>query len=178
MKLFLLFILVIAASLTGFVVHVFTVEWLPGWIGAQMQGIQLKPSCAVRYMAGLTSVEYGVAAIIIYALMRDKLHKYEKFKSAVFFSALLLAVNGTLIRQPLMDYLIGNPLLVVVVQNGFKWLPMVLMSFIIIYGYEYIIKKYSKNINANSCPQRPRAFARKKQNLSCLFRAFRGTIKS
>jgi len=148
MKLFLLLVLAIVASLTGFIVHVFTVEWLPDWIGKQMQGIQLQPSWAVRYVAALTSIEYGMAALVLFVLMRDKLLPYGKFKSAIFFSALLLAVNGILIRQPFMDYLIGNPLLVVMVQNVFKWLPMILMSFIIIYGYEAIIKQKTKNKNS------------------------------
>lgn len=148
MKWLLLLTLAIVASLIGFVVHVFTVEWLPGWIGAQMQGVELQSSWVVRYVAAVTSIEYGIAAVVLYALIRDKLLQYGKLKSTVFFSALLLALNALLLRQPLMDYLVGNPLHIVLVQNTFKWLPWILMSFIIIYGYEFIIKKFSKNKNS------------------------------
>ncbi len=142
MKYFLLLILAIIASLTGFVVHVFTVEWLPDWISSQMQGIEVKPSWAVRYVAGITAIEYGIATIVLYHLARDKLIQLGKLRASVFLSILLLALNAILIRQPLMDYLIGNPLIVVVVQNGFIWLSWILLSFITVYGYEFIQAKF------------------------------------
>ncbi len=144
-KCILLFVLAIFASLTGFVVHVFTAEWLPDWIASQMQGVEIKSSWTVRYVAGITSIEYGIAAIVLYHLARDKLMSFGKFKAAVLLSILLPALNAMLIRQPLMDYLIGNPFLVVVVQNGFKWLSWILLSFIVVYGYEFIMNKEKRD---------------------------------
>ncbi len=143
MKYFLLLILAIIASLTGFVVHVFTVEWLPDWISSQMQGIEVQPPWAVRYVAGITSIEYGIATIVLYHLARDKLIKFGKLKASFYLSLLLLALNAMLIRQPLMDYLIGNPLHVAIVQNAFKWLSLIMMSFITVYGYEFIKAKFN-----------------------------------
>lgn len=125
----------------GFVVHVFNVEWLPDWIGGQMQGVEIKPSWAVRYVAGITSIEYGIAVIVLYHLARDKLIQFGKFKASVYLSLLLLALSALFIRQPLMDYLIGNPIHVVIVQNAFIWLSWVLLSFIAVYGYEFIMNK-------------------------------------
>lgn len=142
MKYFLLLILAVIASFTGFVVHVFTVEWLPDWISGQMQGVEIQPSWALRYVAGITSIEYGIASIVLYHLARDKLMQFGKLKAAVYLSLLLLALNAMLIRQPLMDYLIGNPLQVVIVQNVFKWLSWILLSFITVYGFEFIQSKY------------------------------------
>lgn len=46
-----------------------------------------------------------------------------------------------------MDYIIGNPLNVVLVQNAFKWLVWLLMSFFIVYGYEFVMNLGSKNAN-------------------------------
>ncbi len=143
MKYFLLLVLAIIASLTGFVIHVFTVEWLPGWIGSQMQGIAIQPSWALRYVAGITSIEYGIATIVLYHLARDKLMQFGELKAAVYLSLLLLALNAMLIRQPLMDYLIGNPLHVVIIQNIFKWLSWIMLSFITVYGYEFIKAKFN-----------------------------------
>ena len=142
MKQLSFFLLVVIASLAGFIVHVIAVEWLPSWIGSQMQGVELKPSWAVRYIAGMTSVEYGFAILILYHFSRDKLLSYGKFKASMFLSALLLALQALLIRQPLMDYLIGNPLHVVIVQNGFIWLSWIILSFITVYGYEFIQAKF------------------------------------
>jgi hypothetical protein len=143
MKYFLLLILAVIASLTGFVVHVFTVEWLPDWISSQMQGTEVKPSWAVRYVAGITSIEYGIASIVLYHLARDKLIKFGKLKASIYLTLLLLALNAMLIRQPLMDYLIGNPLHVVIIQNIFKWLSLILLAFITVYGYEFIKAKFN-----------------------------------
>ncbi|GAB2648997.1 hypothetical protein GCM10026988_16480 [Vibrio panuliri] len=88
-------------------------------------------------MALITSIEYGLGATFIYALARDRLIKAGRTKAVVIFSILLMAIHGAFIRQPLMDYVIGNPLHVVVVQNGFKWLVWLLMSLIIVVGYEF-----------------------------------------
>lgn len=53
---------------------------------------------------------YGVTAIALYILIQDKLFKYRLPFRILIFSALLTAIHGALMRQPLMNYLIGNPL--------------------------------------------------------------------
>lgn len=134
-------IAVVLASLSSFVVHVLTVEWLPTWIGNQMQGISIQPSWDVRYVAAFTSIEYGLSALALYLLCREKLMTLGLCKAYVIFAALLTAIHGALIRQPLMDYLVGNPIHVVMVQNGFKWIIWALMSFFIVFGFELIFHK-------------------------------------
>ncbi len=138
MKPLLIIILATIASMSGFVVHVITVEWLPGWIGAQMNGLQVQPSWDVRYIAAMTAIEYGLAAIGLYYIGREKLLILGRLTAASVLFVLLAAINGALIRQPLMDYIIGNPLHVALMQNGFKWLPWMLMSLVVVYGYELI----------------------------------------
>ena len=144
MTIVLILILAILASLGGFVVHVITIEWLPQWIGAQMQGITIQPSWDVRYLAAVTSIEYGLAAIGLYYLGRQKLLSFGKLKSALIFSILLMAISGVFIRQPLMDIAIGNPLHVSLLQNAFKWLPWIIMAFVVVFGFELIQKTISK----------------------------------
>lgn len=138
MKTLLLLILAILASLGGFIVHVISAEWLPEWIASQMQGLQVQPSWDVRYLAAVTSIEYGLAAIGLYFLGREKLLSLGKLKAALIFSVLLMAIHGVFIRQPLMDLAIGNPLHVSLVQNTFQWLPWIIMAFVTVYGYEKI----------------------------------------
>ncbi len=138
MKPLLIIILATIASMSGFVVHVITIEWLPGWIGTQMNGMQVQPSWDVRYIAAMTAIEYGLAAIGLYYIGREKLLILGRLTAATVLFVLLAAINGALIRQPLMDYIIGNPLHVALVQNGFKWLPWMLMSLVVVYGYELI----------------------------------------
>ena len=141
MKTFKLFVLAILASLSGFIIHVVSVEWLPSWIASQMNGIEIKPSWAVRYVAAATSVEYGIATVILYSLVRERINKAGLIKASLLLSALLLALDALLIRQPLMDFLVGNPIHVVLVQNLFKWFTPIALSFIVVFGYEYINQK-------------------------------------
>lgn len=145
MKLLQLIVLAVFASFSGFVVHVMTVEWLPSWIEVQMEGVKVQPSWNVRYIAGVTSLEYGVAAVGIYYLAREKLIFLGRFKAAILFAILLTSIHGALIRQPLMDYVVGNPIHVVFVQNGAKWIVWLLMSLVVVYGYEYIYSRKSAN---------------------------------
>ncbi|WP_020407995.1 hypothetical protein [Hahella ganghwensis] len=141
MKYLLLMMVAAVASASSFIVHVATVEWLPAWIGNQMQGIGVQPSWDIRYIAGLTSIEYGLAASAFYLLARDKLILMGRFKTSLLFATLLAAIHGALLRQPIMDYVIGNPLLVVLVQNSFQWLVWLLMSFLVIYGVEIVMDR-------------------------------------
>ncbi len=136
MQLVLILFLALLASLGGFIIHVITIEWLPNWVGTQMAGIQIQPSWNVKYLAGATSIEYGLAAIGLYYMGREKLLNYGKIKSTIIFSALLMALHGAFIRQPIMDFVIGNPIQVVLVQNAFKWAPWIIMAFITVFGYE------------------------------------------
>lgn len=96
-------------------------------------------------MALISSIEYGVAAVALYALMRDKLIQHGVLFAVVIFSLLLTAIHGAFIRQPLMDYVIGNPLQVVLAQNAFKWLIWLLMSTLVIIGYEITKQMLTSN---------------------------------
>lgn len=145
MKILLMFMVAAIASSSSFVIHIISVEWLPAWIGSQMQSITTQSSWAVRYVAGITSIEYGFAAAALYFLARDKLINYGFLKASLIFSVLLAAIHGAFIRQPFMDYMVGNPIHVVLVQNVFKWLVWLFMSFVIISGYELIFNKSRAN---------------------------------
>ncbi|EGR1757974.1 hypothetical protein GA076_24015 [Vibrio parahaemolyticus] len=135
------FVIAAIASSCGFIVHVFSAEWLQAWIAQHMEGQSVIPSWDVRYIAMLTSLEYGISAIVLYWLIRDKIIKYGQFKAFIILSLLLTALHGALIRQPLMDFVVGNPIEVALVQNAFKWLVWMLMSLVTVYGFERVVKK-------------------------------------
>ena len=150
MKLLLLIVVAAIASTSGFIVHIISVEWLPTWIGSQMENLTIQPSWDVRYIAGITSIEYGVSAVALYFFARDNLIRFGLLKASVIFSVLLAAIHGAFIRQPFMDFVVGNPIQVVLVQNGFKWLVWLFMAFAVVYGYELINKlSINKSVQAN-----------------------------
>lgn len=140
-KLIICFVIAALASASAFVVHVITIEWLPNWIGSQMVGKQVSPSWDVRYVAMITSIEYGIACLFLYHLLREKIIIKGKCIAILILFALLTALHGALLRQPTMDFIVGNPLQVVVVQNGFKYLVWLLMSFVTVLAYEQFIKE-------------------------------------
>ncbi|SIO96741.1 hypothetical protein [Vibrio spartinae] len=147
MRIFYFLVVAAIASSSSFIVHIISAEWLPSWVATQMQGMSIQPSWSVRYVALITSIEYGLGATVLYMLAREKLIIFGRMKATIIFSVLLMAIHGAFVRQPLMDFLIGNPIHVVVVQNGFKWLVWLLMSLIVIVGYESVNRfKYKANV--------------------------------
>jgi len=142
MKIFQYLMIAALASSCGYVVHVFSAEWLQNWVAQIMEGREVSTSWDVRYFALFTSLEYGISAVVLYWLIRDKIIQLGQFKAFVILSLLLASLHGALIRQPLMDFVIGNPIEVAVVQNAFQWLVWILMSFVVVYGLERVMRKH------------------------------------
>lgn len=112
----------LASAATGFVIHVGSQSWIQSWVAERMQGREVRPSWDVRYIALVTSVEVGIGLVILYALVRGSMPFKSPVLRGLLLGVLLLAVMGRLVRQPVMNLVIGNPLSVVVVQDGVSWL--------------------------------------------------------
>ncbi|WKE64578.1 hypothetical protein PVT67_12985 [Gallaecimonas kandeliae] len=130
----LLLIAALAAN-CGFVVHLVSAKWLNAWIAAQRQGHQIQPSWDLRYAALASGLEYGLPTVALYWLMRNRLGLAAR---VALLAVLLTALHGALLRQPLMDWLVGNPLAVVLVQNCLKWLVWWLMATVVVIGVEWL----------------------------------------
>jgi hypothetical protein len=111
-----------AAAVTGFVIHVGSQAWVQAWVAERMQGRQVTGSWDVRYLALATSLEVGVGLVILYALVRQAMPVKSSVLRGMLVGVVLLAVMGLLLRQPVMDLVIGNPLSVVIVQDGVAWI--------------------------------------------------------
>lgn len=135
-----LFLPAAAAASAGFVVHVATQPLVQSWVAERMQDRQVTPSWDVRYVALLTSLETGLGVVILYALIRDRLPITSVVGRGVLLALLLLAVKGALFRQPLMNLVIGNPALVVLVQDGITWLVWLSVCVVAAVVYEGLTK--------------------------------------
>ena len=138
MNYFVYFIVAVLASCCGFLVHLINAEWVNLWVSGQMQNAVLTPSWDVKYVALLTSIEYGLAAVFMYSLMRKQLITRGKLFAVSVFSILLAAIHGAFLRQGLMDWVIGNPFHVVVVQGVMRWLVWVLTAAVVVIGVEFV----------------------------------------
>lgn len=123
----------LAAILTaafGFAAHVFAAEIVEPYVASVMAGRHVAPSWDVRVPAALTAIEPGVALIILCLLLRHALPSAGTFARGLTAGLLALALSGRLVRQPMMDFLVGNPLNVVAVQDGIVWLIWLGMGLI------------------------------------------------
>lgn len=118
------------SAAAGFVAHVFSVEVITPYVASVMAGRHVAPSWDVRIPAALSSIEQGIALALLYLLLRSSLPSLGTLWRGVLVGLLALALHGALVRQPMMDLLIGNPLGIVAVQDGMTWLIWLAMGLI------------------------------------------------
>lgn len=119
-----------AAAFVGFLIHVGTQVWIQAWISERMGDAAMKPSWDVRYLAFVTSFEVGAGLVTLYALVRRSIPVRSAALRGLLLGALLLAVMGRLLRQPIMDLAVGNPASVVMVQDGVSWILWLTISVV------------------------------------------------
>jgi len=107
-----------------------------------MAGVEMLASWDVRYLAGATSIEYVLGSMLMYTLMRRPLLGWRPWARIVVFTLLILSTRGLLMRQPLMDWAIGNPMDVVVIQNGLKALVWIVVASLSAIGVEWFYRIY------------------------------------
>lgn len=147
------------SSLSAFVIHVFSQEWVLAWITEHMQGHEENVSEAwdVRYIAAITSIETGIGLVVLYALLRPALPFNSSFLRGIILGVLLLAVMGRLLRQPLMNLVSGNPSSVVIVQDGITWVVWLVASVIVALTYDLLSPRVGTNNSVRSFPVNPAA---------------------
>ena len=136
-----------AASAVGFVLHRAVADHFPAWVGERMSGVSIKqppygPEVVVP--AALSSVEYGVAFFLAYLLVRRSFPNLSVWLRAVAVTALCLALGGNLVRMPLMQLVVGNPLLVTLVQHAGIWMPYLVASFVLAFTYEWLVARQAQ----------------------------------
>jgi hypothetical protein len=132
-----LFAAIVAAG-TGFAIHIATQAPIQAWVSSHMQGREVATSWNVRYVALATSIETGVALVVLYAITRAVLPFKSSVGRGLFLGALLLAVMGRLLRQPVMNLVIGNPVSVVAIQDGISWLVWLCMCIVVAVLYDLL----------------------------------------
>lgn len=126
----------VAGAATGFGIHLSTQAWIQGWVEQHMAGRSVVPSWDVRLLAAATSLEVGVATVFVYVLLRRSLPGLPTVVRGALLAALLLAVTGRLFRQSVMDLAVGNPLAVVLIQDGVAWLTWTALCIAVAIVYD------------------------------------------
>ena len=132
---------ILASSAALFFTHKFAADRLPQWLSEQMIGVEIKRlpyGSEVVIPATFTAVEYGIALFLLYLALRRALPGTSAFSRSLVLAGLSLALGGNLLRMPIMQLVVGNPLHVVLVQHGAVWLPYIVGSLTLTYCYEWL----------------------------------------
>ncbi len=129
------------ASAVGFAIHVVDQLIVPAWVQRQMRGVPSAgpPAGGTLVAAALTSIEIGAACCILYALLRSATPTLRPIPRGLLAGVLILAIGGQLIRQPLMNWLIGNPPRVVLAMAAGPWLTSLAMGVVIAVLWEVVV---------------------------------------
>ncbi|MEQ1975852.1 hypothetical protein [Xenorhabdus sp. SGI240] len=144
---FIILIVSIFTAFIGFIVHVINVELLIPYIRSEVNNVSVLPSWDVRYLAAFTSIETGFGITILYIFIKRGMPTYNSFTRGIIMWLLELAIMGRLVRQPLMDFAIGNPFLISILQNSISWVNWFFICLITTFLYDYLIKLWCKNNN-------------------------------
>jgi hypothetical protein len=120
----------LAAAICGLAVHVGLLRLIDPVVGETMQALgaaghhltRPEDSPAVAALAAVTSVlEQGPAFVIAFLLVANALPFRSRLEQALACAALLLAVRGDLLRMPIMNVAIGNPVRIALLQQTEHW---------------------------------------------------------
>jgi hypothetical protein len=116
------------AAAIGFGIHVL---YGRGWAEAYVQAAAVAgrlPHVHEPYPTYVVVVAFVTELLVVagkiaaYILLRDALPGHSRLTKGLWFGLLLLGMSDALIRLPLMNYVVGNPVDVVFVQSLEGWL--------------------------------------------------------
>lgn len=123
----------VAAAILGFAVHVLYGQgWAKGYVdgaaaAGRLDGILQQPyPPAVIVVAAATAVLPALGKVLVFLLTQKHLPGRSGWQKGLSFGALLLLAGDGLLRTPVMNLIVGNPVDVVLVQVAEPWA----MSFV------------------------------------------------
>lgn len=126
------------ASAAGFGIHVLCGQ---GWAleyatraaqAGRLGGVLREPyPTYVVVVAALTTLIPTLGKVLVFLLVRDRLPGRTALMKGLAFGLLLLLINDALLRLPIMNVVIGNPVDVMLVQSLEAWLISPIMGILI-----------------------------------------------
>jgi|GEM_PF-2599257 len=118
-----------AAAAIGFAIHVlYGRGWAQAYVDAAAAAGRLNGTVHEPYPHYVVIIAFAsellvvAGKIVAYVLLRDRLPGQSRQTKGVWFGVLLMAMSDALIRSPFMNYVVGNPIDVVLVQGLEGWL--------------------------------------------------------
>ncbi|MDE2344970.1 MAG: hypothetical protein KGL13_00740 [Gammaproteobacteria bacterium] len=133
---FLYGVAIVVATVIAFYLHVWLVNTIDPYVSKIMsQGHYMitspRNSMYITAIAGVTSLITIGSVLLLFLLIEPKLPRTSPILQGALLAILILLIDGQLIRQPLMNWLIGNPPLVVLLELSKVWIPRFAMCILL-----------------------------------------------
>lgn len=132
-------VVALLTSLAGFTIHVVTVDVIQKWLFGAPAGMSYSRS--VTALAAITSLEVGIGLTVLYRLIRPALQKRARIVRVLILTTVLLAIQGILVRQLLMDQIVGGIRWQSLVSDMLRWPTWLGMCFVLVWTYEWFTLK-------------------------------------
>jgi hypothetical protein len=113
------------ASLVGLSFHIVMLREITPYVNKAMNEVTILKSPYPTYInifAYITVIFPGLGLATIYYFLRPYFTTQSRFLRGVILGTLILLLEGELIRQPIMNILVGNPISVALLQQSQVWL--------------------------------------------------------
>jgi hypothetical protein len=85
----------------------------------------------ITLIAAILSLIPTTATFLVINLIYDKIPGSSPLIKGILFSILRLCINGDLVRAPLMNTIIGNPLRIAILKQFDIWIPNLVMCVVL-----------------------------------------------
>lgn len=124
------------ASAMAFAIHVKYGGFIGRIVSNALAGMDIaKPpyGFSITFIAAITSLLPTIGLFILFMLVYDRIPGKSPLTKGITFGLLRLLSEGQLIRMPLMNAVIGNPLWAVFLQQSETWIINLIVSVFLAY---------------------------------------------
>ena len=125
---------IVIASFISLSIHIFLLGWIKPIIALKMQGIIIPHppySQFINFMAYATIFIPVSAVSFGYYIVGDRISCDNRLLKGLILGTFILLIKGALIREPLMNLLVGNPTTIVLLQQSQVWISNFSMAIVI-----------------------------------------------
>ncbi len=128
---------VIVATAVAFYFHVWLVHTIDPYVTNIMEHgynvtNQSRYGVLITTVAGITGILPVAGVLILFLAIEPKLPISNPVLQGILLAIFFLLMDGQLIRQPLMNWLIGNPPQVVLLELLKEWIPRFAMCILLV----------------------------------------------
>lgn len=126
------------AAAVGLGCHVFLLKLITPIVNKEMVGVQIAHppySVAINIAAYLTMILPAAGMAIVYYFLLPHFPFNSRILRGLCLAILVLLVKGELVRMPIMNVLVGNPIKIAILQQSQIWISNIAMALMIAFVF-------------------------------------------